>query len=74
KNQGYVAQVWKGDYLWSSCRQKTGERGKLSFECGKKNMKLDWRGEQYRNDGVVPALLTEGSGAQEPFEELTAAL
>ncbi|MBU6376695.1 MAG: hypothetical protein KGQ59_11905, partial [Bdellovibrionales bacterium] len=74
RQQGYVAQVWNGDYLWSSCQQKRTQKGKLSFECGRKNLKLDWRGEEYRNEGIAPALLTEGSGSQVRFEDLTAAL
>ena len=74
RGSGYTAQLWNGDYLWSSCRQESAGKGRLRFDCGRQQVKVDWRGQEYRDEGVVRALLTEGSGQQETLEPLTASL
>jgi hypothetical protein len=74
RGDGYSAQLWNGDYLWSSCRQAARGKGRLSFECGRQQVKMDWRGQEYRDEGIIRALLTDGSGKQEELEPLTASL
>lgn len=74
RENGYSAQLWNGDYLWSSCRQESGAQGRLRFDCGRQQVKVDWRGQEYRDQGIIRALLTEESGEQESLEPLTASL
>ncbi len=73
RDAGYSAQLWKGDYLWGSCRQEGAGQGRLRFHCGRQQVKVDWK-SQYRDEGIVRALLTDGSGRQEMLEPLTASL
>ena len=75
RNVGYAAQLWKGDYLWGTCRQEKGTpRGKLAFDCGRRKVSLAWDTQQYRNDGIVRALLSSAGESVEPLETITSAL
>jgi len=74
RGAGYSAQLWNGDYLWGSCRQESAGQGRLRFHCGRQQVKVDWRGQEYRDEGIVRALLTDASGKQEELEPLTASL